>query len=89
MRMEVVLIMISNMKLIWILVTVQVEVELEEITVNKFNYKWKMLEGVLLMGLIGTLVEKYLLVVMKELNYKLEVKFMTEVPVNISNMKLI
>ena len=77
------------MKLIWILVTVQVEVELEEITVNKFNYKWKMLEGVLLMGLIGTLVEKYLLVVMKELNYKLEVKFMTEVPVNISNMKLI
>ena len=88
MRMEVVLIMISNMKLIWILVTVQVEVELEEITVNKFNYKWKMLEGMLVLGLIA-LMEKYLLVVMKELNYKLEVRFMTEVPVNISNMKLI
>ena len=42
----------------------------------------------LVLGLIA-LMEKYLLVVMKELNYKLEVKFMTEVPVNISNMKLI
>ena len=62
---------------------------MEEITPKKFNYKLRMLEGVLVLGLIETLAVKRLVVIMEELNYKLKVKLMQEVSVKILNMKLI
>ena len=62
---------------------------MEEITSKKFNYKLRMLEGVLVLGLIETLAVKRLVVIMEELNYKLKVKLMQEVSVKILNMKLI
>ena len=81
--------MIEKVDLIWRLVTVQVEVDLEEMIPKKFNYKLKILEKVLLLGMIDTLLVKYLVVITEELNYKLEVKLMTAVSVKISNMKFV
>ena len=77
--------------------------ELEVGMVNKLNLEVgdevdftevqvKVLSGVLVLGLIETLLAKYLVVIMYELNYQLEVKLILEmktVSAKVSNSKLV